>query len=144
MIFSSLITRTNREEQRVAVALLSSPLPSWWSIIWRHFSSFAFSLSSRCDKYHRLNPGGRLDGARVTSAMLSAPLQHNRCCPRQGLLTSPLPLRQLVRTSLLVLRCVRCDQDAEVCLFIAFICRVEFPFCNKSHVLFLVFLFVFF
>lgn len=31
---------------------------------------------------------------------------------------------------------VRCDRDAEVCLFVAFICGLVFPFCNKSHVVF--------
>ena len=65
MIFSSLITRTNRGEKRVAVALLSSLLPSWWSTVSRHFSGLAFSRSNRYDKYHQLNPRGRLEESRA-------------------------------------------------------------------------------
>lgn len=61
MIFSSLITRTNRGEQRVAMALLSSLLPSWWSTVQSHFSGLAFSLSNRYDKYRQPNPRGRLE-----------------------------------------------------------------------------------
>lgn len=138
MIFSSLITRTNREEQRVAVALLSSPLPSWWSRIQRHFSGFAFSLSSRCDKYREPSPGSRLERAGVTSAVLggSSPAQ-----PRfstAGIADTTFTPWAANQDILLVLRCVRCDWDAQVCLLIAFICRLEFPFCNKSHTPFFV------
>lgn len=49
----------------MAVALLSSPLPSWWGTVRRPFSGLAFSRSNRYDKSHQRSPRGRLEQSRA-------------------------------------------------------------------------------